>query len=90
MFDKNLHCHKKQEFYPKPVLLLSKSAKTGKQKVLQGKMDKNSITTVYNPCSDSLESQREEKKNNGCMFLHLIVSLSMIMCTEIETTQNKY
>lgn len=34
MFDKNLHCHKKQEFYPKPVLLLSKSAKTGKQKVL--------------------------------------------------------
>lgn len=56
MFDKNLHCHKKQEFYPKPVLLLSKSAKTGKQKVLKGKMDKNSKTTVYNPCSDSLKS----------------------------------
>lgn len=67
MFDKNLHCHKKQEFYPKPVLLLSKSAKTGKQKVLQGKMDKNSITTVYNPCSD-LESQREEKKTMAACF----------------------
>lgn len=37
-----------------------------------------------------LRAREKKKKNNGCMFLHLIVSLSMIMCTEIETTQNKF
>lgn len=70
MFDKNLHCHKKQEFYPKPVLLLSKSAKTGKQKVLQGKMDKNSITTVYITLAVIVLRAREKKKNPmaACFF----------------------
>lgn len=47
-------------------------------------MDKNLIITVYNFCSDSFKSQREEKKINGCMFFYLIVFLLMIMCIEIE------
>lgn len=69
MFDKNLHCHKKQEFYPKPVLLLSKSAKTGKQKVLQGKMDKNSITLQrYITLAVIVLRAREKKKKQ---WLHV-------------------
>lgn len=68
MFDKNLHCHKKQEFYPKPVLLLSKSAKTGKQKVLQGKMDKNSITTVTLAVIVLRAREKKKKTMAACFF----------------------